>query len=63
MNKQKRRRLFDERPEHRAARAHRGEDQDPVQADPESSTLWDTDQHSRARGPFGTGPDPGEADD
>jgi hypothetical protein len=63
MNKRQRRRLSDERPERRAARAHRGEDQEPLQADPDSSSLWDTDQHSRARGPFGTGPEPGEDDD
>lgn len=34
-----------------------------MQADPDSSTLWDTDQHSRARGPFGTGPEPSDDDE
>ncbi len=33
-----------------------GQDQDPKQADPErSSTTWDTEEHSDAPGPFGTG--------
>ena len=33
-----------------------GEEQQPKQADPEeSSSFWDTDQHSDAPGPFGTG--------
>ena len=38
------------------AQAERGEEQEPVQADEdESSTMWDTEQHSDAPGPFGTG--------
>ena len=32
-----------------------GQDQSPKQAQDDSSTLWDTDQHSDAPGPFGTG--------
>ncbi|MDQ3647259.1 MAG: hypothetical protein M3433_01490 [Actinomycetota bacterium] len=38
------------------AAGHRGEEQEPKQADPdESSSLWDTEQHSDSPGPFGTG--------
>lgn len=37
-----------------AAHAHRGQAQEPRQADEESSTTWDTEQHSDAPGPFGT---------
>ena len=45
-----------ETPEQKAATLERGEDQEPKQADPEgSSRFWDTDQHSDAPGPFGTG--------
>ena len=39
----------------KAAHGSSGQDQEPVQARPESSTTWDTDQHSDAPGPFGTG--------
>ncbi len=49
----------------KAASGSDGQDQDPVQADPKrSSTVWDSDQHSDAPGPFGTGStgaDPREA--
>ena len=38
----------------RAAASHDGERQDPPQ-DGTDSTTWDTDQHSDAPGPFGTG--------
>ena len=42
-----------------------GQEQEPKQAQEDSSTLWDTDQHSDAPGPFGTGSaaTPGEKDD
>ncbi|HLM25745.1 MAG TPA: hypothetical protein VK304_02125 [Thermoleophilaceae bacterium] len=40
----------------KGAQAERGEEQEPVQADEEeSSSMWDTEQHSDAPGPFGTG--------
>jgi len=39
----------------KAAHADRGQNQDPSAAREGSSTLWDTDQHSKAPGPFGTG--------
>jgi hypothetical protein len=39
-----------------------GQDQEPKQAEEESSTLWDTEQHSDAPGPFGTG-QPWDAED
>ena len=45
----------DERKEQAGAEAHGGEEQKPKQAEEESSTLWDTEQHSDAPGPFGTG--------
>ena len=46
----------DERtPEEKAAHGDDGQNQDPKQAREESSSLWDTDQHSDAPGPFGTG--------
>ena len=38
-----------------AATADSGQDQEPKQAQEESSGLWDTKQHSDAPGPFGTG--------
>ena len=37
------------------AQADRGEEQEPKQAGEDSSTFWDTEQHSDAPGPFGTG--------
>ena len=37
------------------AQAERGEEQEPKQAGEDSSTFWDTEQHSDAPGPFGTG--------
>ena len=39
----------------KAARGDQGQDQEPKQAQQDSSTTWDTDQHSDAPGPFGTG--------
>ncbi len=38
-----------------AAEADEGQDQEPKQAQEDSSTLWDTEEHSDAPGPFGTG--------
>jgi hypothetical protein len=38
-----------------AAQQHSGQDQEPKQAQEESSGLWDTKDHSDAPGPFGTG--------
>jgi hypothetical protein len=38
-----------------AAKQHEGQDQEPKQAQEESSTAWDTEEHSDAPGPFGTG--------
>jgi hypothetical protein len=38
-----------------AAQQHSGQNQEPKQAQEESSGLWDTKQHSDAPGPFGTG--------
>jgi len=32
-----------------------GQDQEPKQNRKDSSSLWDTDEHSDAPGPFGTG--------
>jgi hypothetical protein len=44
-----------------------GQEQEPKQAQEDSSTLWDTEQHSDAPGPFGTGssatPGPDGADE
>jgi hypothetical protein len=38
------------------AQAEQGEGQQPKQAgDDDSSSFWDTEQHSDAPGPFGTG--------
>jgi hypothetical protein len=42
-------------PQERAARGDDGQDGEPKQAREDSSTTWDTDQHSDAPGPFGTG--------
>ncbi|MGI8749847.1 MAG: hypothetical protein ACR2J6_04745 [Thermoleophilaceae bacterium] len=41
--------------EAQAAQHDKGQDQQPKQAEEESSGLWDTKQHSDAPGPFGTG--------
>jgi hypothetical protein len=43
--------------EDEAGAAHQdgGQDQEPKQAEEDSSGLWDTKQHSDAPGPFGTG--------
>jgi hypothetical protein len=38
-----------------SAQPERGEEQEPKQAQEESSGLWDTKEHSDAPGPFGTG--------
>ena len=38
-----------------AAEHDAGQEQEPKQAEEDSSTLWDTEQHSDAPGPFGTG--------
>ncbi len=38
-----------------AADAEGGQDQEPKQAQEDSSDNWDTEQHSEAPGPFGTG--------
>jgi hypothetical protein len=38
-----------------AAHQEGGQDQEPKQAQEESSGLWDTKDHSDAPGPFGTG--------
>ena len=35
--------------------AQGGEEQEPKQSGEDSSTFWDTEQHSDAPGPFGTG--------
>jgi hypothetical protein len=42
-----------------AARQEGGQNQEPKQAEEDSSSLWDSQQHSDAPGPFGTG-DTGE---
>jgi len=42
----------DEQP---AAHADEGQEQEPKQAEEDSSSTWDTDEHSDAPGPFGTG--------
>ena len=42
-------------PKEKAAHGSSGQNQEPKQAREDSSTLWDTDQHSGAPGPFGTG--------
>ena len=38
-----------------AAEADGGQDQEPKQAQEDSSSLWDSQEHSEAPGPFGTG--------
>lgn len=43
------------RTEEEAAEADKGQDQAPKQAEEDSSSTWDTDEHSDAPGPFGTG--------
>ena len=44
------------REQEEAAQADEGQDQEPKQADEEeSSTSWDTEEHSESPGPFGTG--------
>ncbi len=50
-----RQRFRDRTPQEKAADGGDGQDQEPRQADEDSSSLWDTDQHSDAPGPFGTG--------
>ena len=41
----------------KAARGNSGQNQKPKQASENSSSLWDTTEHSSAPGPFGTGDD------
>ena len=41
----------------KAAQGHKGQDQAPVQSEESSSSTWDTLEHSKAPGPFGTGDD------
>jgi hypothetical protein len=41
--------------EEEAAQGEEGQDQEPKQAKEESSSAWDTEEHSEAPGPFGTG--------
>ena len=43
------------RQQEEAAQADEGQDQEPKQAQEDSSTSWDTAEHSEAPGPFGTG--------
>ena len=43
------------REEEEAAQAEKGQDQEPKQAEEDSSDKWDTQEHSEAPGPFGTG--------
>jgi len=38
-----------------AAQAGGGQDQEPKQAQEDSSSTWDSQEHSEAPGPFGTG--------
>lgn len=38
-----------------AAQHDQGQDQEPKQAQEESSSVWDSQEHSDAPGPFGTG--------
>ena len=40
-----------------AAQAGGGQDQEPKQAQEDSSGTWDSKEHSDAPGPFGTGDD------
>ena len=44
-----------ERDEQEAAEGDEGQDQEPKQAQEDSSSTWDTDEHSDAPGPFATG--------
>lgn len=45
-----------ERNKEEAAEADKGQNQEPKQAgEDESSSHWDTEQHSESPGPFGTG--------
>jgi len=41
--------------EAQAAQQQKGQDQEPKQAQEESSGVWDSKEHSDAPGPFGTG--------
>ena len=45
----------DPKPKEKAAHGSGGQNQAPDQARKDSSTTWDTDQHSSGPGPFGTG--------
>jgi len=40
-----------------AAQADKGQEQEPKQAQEDSSGTWDSKEHSDAPGPFGTGDD------
>lgn len=42
-------------PKEKAARSGSGQEQEPRQAQEDSSKVWDTSEHSDAPGPFGTG--------
>ncbi len=46
-----------------AAQQHSGQDQEPKQAQEESSSVWDSQDHSDAPGPFGTGDQWSSADE
>jgi len=39
----------------KAAQGNSGQNQAPKQSSEDSSSLWDTTEHSSAPGPFGTG--------
>ena len=41
--------------EAQAAQQQKGQDQEPKQAQEDSSGVWDSKEHSDAPGPFGTG--------
>jgi hypothetical protein len=41
--------------EAQAAQQQKGQDQEPKQAQEDSSGTWDSKEHSDAPGPFGTG--------
>jgi hypothetical protein len=55
MAKHAKRRRTAKTDEERAADAKDGQRQEPIQAREDSSSVWDTTEHSDAPGPFGTG--------
>lgn len=57
MAKDRKRRRKAKTNEQRAAEGEDGQRQEPVQAREDSSSTWDTTEHSDAPGPFGTGGD------